>query len=107
MQPAADAMAEALSKVKISKPVVPLVGNVTATAGSDPEEIRRNLVTQVTGTVRWRESVSYMAAQGVTRFVEIGSGKVLTGLVKRIDGNLAADAIFDQASLDVLLEATK
>jgi len=84
MQPAADAMAEALSKVTISKPVVPLVGNVTATAGSDPEEIRRNLVTQVTGTVRWRESVSYMAAQGVTRFVEIGSGKVLTGLVKRI-----------------------
>ena len=84
MQPAADAMSEALSNVRISKPVVPLVGNVTALAGSDPEEIRRNLVTQVTGTVRWRESVSYMAAQGVNRFVEIGSGKVLTGLVKRI-----------------------
>ena len=84
MKPAADAMAEALSKVKISAPVVPLVGNVTAVAGSDPEAIRHNLVTQVTGTVRWRESVAYMAAQGVTKFVEIGSGKVLTGLVKRI-----------------------
>lgn len=84
MKPAADAMAEALSKVKISAPVVPLVGNVTASAGSDPEAIRHNLVTQVTGTVRWRESVAYMAAQGVTKFVEIGSGKVLTGLVKRI-----------------------
>lgn len=84
MQPAADAMADALSKVTISAPVVPLVGNVTAAAGSDPEAIRRNLVTQVTGTVRWRESVAYMAAQGVTKFVEIGSGKVLTGLVKRI-----------------------
>ena len=84
MKPAADAMAEALSKVKISAPVVPLVGNVTAAAGSDPEAIRHNLVTQVTGTVRWRESVAYMAAQGVTKFVEIGSGKVLTGLVKRI-----------------------
>jgi [acyl-carrier-protein] S-malonyltransferase len=84
MKPAADAMAEALSKVKISAPVVPLVGNVTAAAGSDPEAIRHNLVTQVTGTVRWRESIAYMAAHGITKFIEIGSGKVLTGLVKRI-----------------------
>ncbi|MBM3636385.1 MAG: ACP S-malonyltransferase [Alphaproteobacteria bacterium] len=84
MQPAADAMAEALSKVNINAPVVPLVGNVTAAAGSDPEAIRRNLVTQVTGIVRWRESIAYMAAQGITKFVEIGSVKVLTGLVKRI-----------------------
>jgi [acyl-carrier-protein] S-malonyltransferase len=84
MQPAADAMADALAKVTINSPTVPLVGNVTASAGSDPEAIRRNLVTQVTGTVRWRESIAYMAAQGITKFVEIGSGKVLTGLVKRI-----------------------
>jgi len=84
MQPAADAMAEALAKVAIAKPVVPLVGNVTAMAGSDPDAIRRNLVKQVTGTVRWRESVAYMAHEGVTRFIEIGSGKVLSGLVKRI-----------------------
>jgi len=88
MQPAADAMAEALANVKIVAPVVPLVGNVSAVAGSDPSAIREALVAQVTGTVRWRESVEWMAAQGVTRFFEIGSGKVLTGLVKRI----AADA---------------
>jgi [acyl-carrier-protein] S-malonyltransferase len=84
MQPAADAMAEALSKVTIKAPAVPLVSNVLAGAITDPDEIRRRLVEQVTGTVRWRESVAYMAGQGVTRFFEIGAGKVLTGLVKRI-----------------------
>jgi [acyl-carrier-protein] S-malonyltransferase len=84
MQPAADVMAEALSQVTIAKPVVPLVSNVLATAISDPDEIRRRLIEQVTGTVRWRESVAYMAGEGVTRFYEIGAGKVLTGLVKRI-----------------------
>jgi [acyl-carrier-protein] S-malonyltransferase len=84
MQPAADVMAEALAKVTINKPLVPLVSNVLAAPISDPDEIRRRLVEQVTGTVRWRECVSYMAGQGVTRFLEIGSGKVLSGLVKRI-----------------------
>lgn len=88
MQPAADAMAEALAHVTLVAPRVPLVGNVSAVAGSDPDAIRAALVRQVTGTVRWRESVEWMAAQGVTSFVEVGSGKVLTGLVKRI----AADA---------------
>jgi [acyl-carrier-protein] S-malonyltransferase len=84
MQPAADVMADALSKAAINKPVVPLVSNVLASAISDPDEIRRRLVEQVTGTVRWRESVAYMASEGVTKFFEIGAGKVLTGLVKRI-----------------------
>ncbi|MBV5264205.1 ACP S-malonyltransferase [Pinisolibacter aquiterrae] len=84
MQPAADAMAEALAGVTIVRPVVPLISNVLAAAVSDPDEIRRRLVEQVTGTVRWRESVQAMAAHGVTRLYEIGSGKVLTGLVKRI-----------------------
>jgi [acyl-carrier-protein] S-malonyltransferase len=84
MRPAADVMAEALAKVTINKPAVPLVSNVLAAPISDPDEIRRRLVEQVTGTVRWRESVSYMAGQGVTRFLEVGSGKVLSGLVKRI-----------------------
>jgi [acyl-carrier-protein] S-malonyltransferase len=84
MQPAADVMADALSKVTINKPVVPLVSNVLASAISDPDEIRRRLIEQVTGTVRWRESVAYMAGEGVTKFFEIGAGKVLTGLVKRI-----------------------
>ena len=84
MQPAADAMAEALANVTIVKPVSPLVSNVLAAAISDPDEIRRRLVEQVTGTVRWRESIAYMSSQGVTRFFEIGAGKVLSGLVKRI-----------------------
>ncbi len=84
MQPAADAMAKALAEVTIHKPASPLVSNVLAAAISDPDEIRRRLIEQVTGTVRWRESVTYMSAHGVTRFFEIGAGKVLSGLVKRI-----------------------
>jgi [acyl-carrier-protein] S-malonyltransferase len=84
MQPAAEAMAKALADVAIRQPAVPLVSNVLATAITDPDEIRRRLVAQVTGTVRWRESVAYMASHGVTRFLEIGAGRVLSGLVKRI-----------------------
>ena len=84
MQPAADAMAEALAKVAMRAPVVPVVANVGAAPLSDPDAIRKSLVAQVTGTVRWRECVSAMAAAGVTDFVEAGSGKVLAGLVKRI-----------------------
>jgi [acyl-carrier-protein] S-malonyltransferase len=84
MQPAADVMANALSDVTIRQPVSPLVANVVAAPISNPDEIRRRLIEQVTGTVRWRESVAYMAGHGVTRFFEIGSGKVLSGLVKRI-----------------------
>ena len=84
MQPAADAMAEALAGVTIKAPASPLVSNVLAAPITDPDEIRRRLIEQVTGTVRWRESVAYMAAHGVTRFFEIGAGKVLSGLVKRI-----------------------
>jgi [acyl-carrier-protein] S-malonyltransferase len=84
MQPAADVMAGALASVAIKSPVVPLVSNVLATALTDPDEIRRRLVEQVTSTVRWRESVAYMADHGVTRFFEVGAGKVLSGLVKRI-----------------------
>ena len=84
MQPAADVMAKALSEVTVNRPVVPLVSNVLAAPISDPEEIRKRLVEQVTGTVRWRESVAFMASQGVTHFLEIGAGKVLSGLAKRI-----------------------
>jgi [acyl-carrier-protein] S-malonyltransferase len=84
MQPAADVMAKALADVTIRPPASPLVSNVLATPITDPDEIRRRLIEQVTGTVRWRESVAYMANHGVTRFFEIGAGKVLSGLVKRI-----------------------
>ena len=84
MQPAALAMADALSKVTVSKPIVPVVANVLASAISDPDAISKALVEQVTGTVRWRECVAYMASHGVQVFYEVGSGKVLTGLVKRL-----------------------
>jgi [acyl-carrier-protein] S-malonyltransferase len=84
MQPAADAMRDALAKVTIKPPAVPVVANVTAGPITDPAEIVRRLVEQVTGTVRWRESVAYMAGQGVSAFYELGAGKVLSGLVKRI-----------------------
>src|SRR6187549_3818627 len=84
MQPAADVMAEALAKTTVKPPAVPLVANVLAKPIREPAEIVRALVAQVTGTVRWRESVAYMASHGATRFFEIGAGKVLSGLVKRI-----------------------
>jgi [acyl-carrier-protein] S-malonyltransferase len=84
MQPAADVMAEALEEVAINKPKVPVVANVLAAPIEDPREIRKRLIEQVTGTVRWRESIVFMAAHGVSEFVELGSGKVLTGLLKRI-----------------------
>jgi [acyl-carrier-protein] S-malonyltransferase len=93
MQPAADAMADALAKVTVKPPVVPLVANVLARATSDPAEIVRSLVAQVTGTVRWRECIAYMAAQGVDSFYEVGAGKVLSGLVKRIAAGASGTAI--------------
>jgi [acyl-carrier-protein] S-malonyltransferase len=93
MQPAADAMAQALTKVTVKPPAVPLVANVLARAVTDPDEIVKSLVAQVTGTVRWRECVAYMAANGVTSFYEIGAGKVLSGLVKRIADGAIGTAI--------------
>lgn len=84
MKPAAQAMAEALSGVEIKAPVVPVVANVRADAVSDPALIRTLLVDQVTGSVRWRESVLWMAGQGVTEFWEIGAGKALSGMIRRI-----------------------
>jgi [acyl-carrier-protein] S-malonyltransferase len=93
MRPAADAMGEALDKVAVQPPRVPLVANVLARAIKEPAEIVHSLVEQVTGTVRWRESVLYMAQSGVTRFYEIGAGRVLTGLIKRIAEAADASAI--------------
>ena len=93
MQPAADAMADALAKVTVRPPVVPLVANVLARAISDPAEIVRSLVAQVTGTVRWRECIAYMAEHGVDSFYEVGAGKVLSGLVKRIAAGATGTAI--------------
>lgn len=105
MQPAADAMAEALADVEISSPAVPVVANVRAAPVQDPAEIRRCLVEQVTGTVRWRESVAFMAASGAGTFYEIGAGKVLSGLVRRIDATLTASGIGDPGEVDAALPA--
>lgn len=93
MAPAAEAMAEALASATVRAPVVPLYANVTAAPVEDPAEIRRLLVEQVTGTVRWRESVAALAADGVDCFVEIGAGSVLTGLAKRIVKDARAFAV--------------
>ncbi|WP_020178953.1 ACP S-malonyltransferase [Methylopila sp. M107] len=93
MQPAADAMREALAGVTISPPAAPLVANVTAGPLTEPEAIRARLVEQVTGAVRWRESVAFMAGAGVTRFYEIGAGKVLSGLVKRIASGATGESV--------------
>jgi [acyl-carrier-protein] S-malonyltransferase len=84
MRPAADAMAKALQNVPVLRPTVPVVANVLARPVTDPDQIIQNLVAQVTGTVRWRESVAYMAQAGAKTFYEVGAGKVLSGLVKRI-----------------------
>ncbi|HZL30104.1 MAG TPA: ACP S-malonyltransferase [Pseudolabrys sp.] len=93
MQPAADVMAQALSLVKVNAPAVPVVSNVKASALSEPAEIVKALVAQVTGTVRWRESVAYMAAHGTKNFYEVGAGKVLSGLIKRIADGATTAAI--------------
>lgn len=104
MAPAAEVMAEALAQARIAAPVVPVVANVKAAAVSDPAEIRELLVQQVTGTVRWRESVLWMKAQGVERLVEAGAGKVLAGLAKRIDGDLAAVSLNSPADIEAFFK---
>jgi [acyl-carrier-protein] S-malonyltransferase len=104
MAPAADAMAEALATAPMRAPLVPVVANVTAAKATDPAEIRDLLVKQVTGTVRWRECVAAMAAMGCTRFVEIGAGRVLTGLMKRNAPEATALAIGTPADVEAFLK---
>ncbi|MEO1796950.1 MAG: ACP S-malonyltransferase [Pseudomonadota bacterium] len=93
MQPAADVMAEALASVEIKAPVVPVVANVRAEAVSAPNTLRDLLVEQVTGSVRWRESVAWMASQGVSEIWEVGAGKALSGMIRRIDRSISTAAI--------------
>jgi len=104
MQPAADVMAEALAETALADPAVPLVANVTARAVSDAKTIRVLLVEQVTGMVRWRESVMFMKEQGVDRIAELGAGKVLAGLVKRIDREIAPILAGEPAEIEALLK---
>ena len=103
MSPAADVMRDALADVEISAPQIPIVTNVTAASCSDPEEIRSRLVEQVTGSVRWRESVEWLCQNKVTELVEVGSGKVLTGLARRINRELVASAINEAEDVDAFI----
>lgn len=105
MQPAADAMREALAGVQKLAPVVPVVANVRAAPVSDPDEIARLLVEQVTGQVRWRETVAWFAQNGVTTLAEIGAGKVLTGLARRIDRSVTGLNVAGPADIDPFLAA--
>ena len=105
MAPAAEEMTEALDVVTMAPPRVPLVANVTAQAVSDPETIRGLLIEQVTAMVRWRESVLYLAGQGVESLVEIGGGKVLTGLAKRIAPDVAALSVGTPDDIESFLKS--
>jgi [acyl-carrier-protein] S-malonyltransferase len=107
MEPAAEVMANALAGTKIHPPAVPLVANVTALPLTDPTEIRQRLMEQVTGTVRWRESMAWLAANGVTRFLEIGAGKVLTGLAKRTAPEAVASSVGTPEDAKALATALK
>lgn len=106
MEPAARVMEARLATVAMSPPVVPLIANVTAEGVSDPVEIRRLLVEQVTALVRWRESVRFMKAAGVDTVVEVGAGKILSGLVRRIDRELASSAVGTPAEIEAFLKTT-
>lgn len=105
MQPAADAMAAALADVTVNAPSVPLVANVLASATSDADQIKQLLVDQVTGSVRWRESVLWMGDQGVTGLIEIGAGKALTGMARRINKELTATPINKPADIAALSQS--
>jgi [acyl-carrier-protein] S-malonyltransferase len=105
LSPAADAMAAALAKVKLRRPLVPLVANVTAGAVGDPGKIRELLVKQVTGMVRWRETVLLLGASGVKEIVEIGAGRVLSGLTRRIAPEIAARAVGTPGEIAALAAA--
>jgi [acyl-carrier-protein] S-malonyltransferase len=105
MAPAADVMAEALAEATIRPPRPPLVANVTAEAADDPDTIRQLLVAQVTAMVRWRESVLYMRDHGVDTLVELGAGKVLTGLTRRIDRELSGIAVGTPDEIEALIKS--
>lgn len=107
MKPAADIMAGALANAEMVKPVVPVVSNVTAKAENDTARIRDLLVTQITDMVRWRESVLWMKAQGVTDMVEIGAGKVLGGLIRRIDKDITCESVSTPEGIENLIKKLK
>ncbi len=103
MTPAASAMEEALNEIEIIPPSIPLIANVTATETTDSENIKSQLIEQVTGRVRWRESVLYLSSKDITKIVEIGAGKVLSGLTRRINREIEAVAIQTPADIEKFL----
>jgi [acyl-carrier-protein] S-malonyltransferase len=105
MEPAAKVMAEALGAVEVKSPAIPLIANVAASEVTDADKIRQRLVEQVTGMVRWRESVAYMVEKGVGSLYEIGAGRVLTGLARRIDRDLEAKSVGSPEEIDAAMEA--
>ncbi len=107
MGPAADAMQDALADTTIQAPIVPVVANVTAASTSNPDEIRKLLVDQVTGMVRWRESVLWMKDQGISEMVELGAGKVLCGLVRRIDRDISCANAGTPEEIENIIETLK
>lgn len=107
LKPASDRLREYLATVTFNTPEIPLINNVDVTIASDPEAIKDALVRQAAGAVRWVETIQTMAAQGITHTIECGPGRVLAGLSKRIHRDLVGDSIFDQASLDKVMESLK
>ncbi|MFA7276363.1 MAG: ACP S-malonyltransferase [Pseudobdellovibrionaceae bacterium] len=104
MAPAAKEMETALSSTIIAPPIVPIVANITASAVTDPQIIRRLLVEQVTGTVRWRESVIWMKEQGISEMIELGAGKVLSGLIKRIEKDVTTESVGTPEQVEALIK---
>ncbi|PCJ99447.1 MAG: [acyl-carrier-protein] S-malonyltransferase [Zetaproteobacteria bacterium] len=107
MAPAAEIMAPALAEVTFNTPIVPVIANITATAESSPNILKELLIKQITGTVRWRESVLYMRDQEVTEMVELGAGKVLSGLARRIDRSIACESVGSPEQIEKLIERLK
>ncbi|MGH1402733.1 MAG: ACP S-malonyltransferase [Alphaproteobacteria bacterium] len=107
MSPAADAMTPALADTQFNAPVVPVVTNVTASQENDPQTLKTLLIEQITGMVRWRESVLYMGKEGVTEMVELGAGKVLSGLARRIDRSIKCESVGTSEQIDALIEKLK
>ena len=105
MAPAADVMADALAGVSMTNPVVPIIANVTAAPVTEPAEARQLLVEQVTGRVRWRECVLAMKAAGVTKLIEVGHGKVLSGMTRRIDRELESVTVGTPDEIAAVLSA--
>jgi [acyl-carrier-protein] S-malonyltransferase len=107
LKPASDRLREYLANVTVNAPVIPVINNVDVAVVSDPAAIKDALVRQAAAPVRWVETVQKMKADGITRVVECGPGKVLAGLIKRIDGDIIGDAIFDPATLEAVLGQLK